>query len=40
MTENNETVGALAVKATPPVSVSLATVFGYTVSDEIGRAHV
>lgn len=33
MTENNETVGALAVKATPPVSVSLATVFGYTVSD-------
>ena len=33
MTDNNETVTALAVKSAPPVSVSLASIFGYPVSD-------
>ena len=33
MTDSNETVCAIAVKAAPPVSISLATIFGYAVSD-------
>jgi hypothetical protein len=33
MFDNDETVGALATKAAPPVTVSLATVYGYQVSD-------
>jgi hypothetical protein len=33
MTENHETLAAVAVKATPPVTVSLATIFGYPVSE-------
>ena len=33
MLDNDETVGALATKAAPPVTVSLATVYGYQVSD-------
>ena len=33
MTDNKETLAAIAVKATPPVGVSIASVFGYPVSD-------
>ena len=33
MFDNDETVGALAAKVAPPVGVSLATVYGYQVSD-------
>ena len=33
MLDNDETVGAIAAKVTPPVTVSLATVYGYQVSD-------
>jgi len=33
MLDNDETVGALAAKVAPPVTVSLATVYGYQVSD-------
>jgi hypothetical protein len=33
MLDNDETVGAIAAKIAPPVTVSLATVYGYQVSD-------
>jgi hypothetical protein len=33
MTNQEETVGAIAAKVAPPVTVSLATVYGYQVSD-------
>ena len=33
MTDSKETVVALAVKSAPPVTVSIATVCGYPVSD-------
>ena len=33
MIDNDETVGAIAAKVTPPVGVSLATVYGYQVSE-------
>jgi hypothetical protein len=33
MLDNDETVGAIAAKVAPPVTVSLATVYGYQVSD-------
>jgi len=33
MLDNDETVGAIAAKVTPPITVSLATVYGYQVSD-------
>ena len=33
MLDNEETVGAIAAKVAPPVGVSLATVYGYQVSD-------
>jgi phosphate/sulfate permease len=33
MTDSKETLAAVAVKATPPVTVSIASVFGYPVSD-------
>jgi hypothetical protein len=33
MLDNDETVGAIAAKVAPPVGVSLATVYGYQVSD-------
>jgi hypothetical protein len=33
MFDNDETVGAIAAKVAPPVTVSLATVYGYQVSD-------
>jgi hypothetical protein len=33
MFDNDETVGAIAAKIAPPVTVSLATVYGYQVSD-------
>ena len=33
MTDSKETVVAIAVKATPPVTVSIASIFGYPVSD-------
>jgi len=33
MTHDNETAGAIVAKVAPPVSVSLATVYGYPVSD-------
>ena len=33
MTNQEETVGAIAAKVAPPVSVSLATVYGYQVSE-------
>ena len=33
MTENHETLAAVAVKSAPPVTVSLATIFGYPVSE-------
>jgi hypothetical protein len=33
MTHHDETVGAIAAKVAPPVSVSLATVYGYQVSE-------
>lgn len=33
MTHQDETVGAIAAKVTPPVGVSLATVYGYQVSE-------
>jgi hypothetical protein len=33
MTHQEETVGAIAAKAAPPVGVSLATVAGYQVSE-------
>jgi len=33
MLDNDETVGAIAAKVTPPVGVSLATVYGYQVSE-------
>ena len=33
MTDSKETLTAVAVKATPPVGVSIASVFGYPVSD-------
>ena len=33
MLDNDETVGAIAAKVTPPVTVSLATVYGLQVSD-------
>ena len=33
MTDSKETVAALAVKSTPPVTVSIASICGYPVSD-------
>jgi hypothetical protein len=33
MFDNDETVGAIAAKVAPPVTVSLATVYGVQVSD-------
>jgi len=33
MTHQEETVGAIATKISPPVGVSLATVYGYQVSE-------
>jgi len=33
MFDNDETVGAIAAKVAPPVTVSLATVYGLQVSD-------
>jgi hypothetical protein len=33
MTNHDETVGAIAAKVAPPVTVSLATVYGLQVSD-------
>jgi hypothetical protein len=33
MTDSKETLTAIAVKATPPVGVSIASIFGYPVSD-------
>lgn len=33
MTENHETLAAVAVKSAPPVTVSIATLFGYQVSE-------
>ena len=33
MLDNDETVGAIVAKVTPPVGVSLATVYGYQVSE-------
>ena len=33
MTHQDETVGAIVAKVTPPVGVSLATVYGYQVSE-------
>jgi len=33
MLDNDETVGAIAAKVAPPVTVSLATIYGYQVSD-------
>jgi hypothetical protein len=33
MLDNDETVGAIAAKVAPPVTVSLATVYGYQVSE-------
>ena len=33
MTDNHETVAAIAVKSAPPVTVSIATLFGYQVSE-------
>jgi hypothetical protein len=33
MLDNDETVGAIAAKVAPPVTVSLATVYGVQVSD-------
>jgi len=33
MLDNDETVGAIAAKVAPPVTVSLATVYGFQVSD-------
>lgn len=33
MTNQEETVGAIATKISPPVGVSLATVYGYQVSE-------
>ena len=33
MIDNDETVGAIAAKVAPPVTVSLATVYGLQVSD-------
>jgi hypothetical protein len=33
MTDSKETVAALAVKSAPPVTVSLASICGYPVSD-------
>ena len=33
MTKNHETLAAVAVKSAPPVTVSLATIFGYPVSE-------
>ena len=33
MIDNDETVGAIAAKVAPPITVSLATVYGYQVSD-------
>lgn len=33
MTHQEETVGAIAAKAAPPVTISLATVAGYQVSE-------
>ena len=33
MTPQEETVGAIATKISPPVGVSLATVYGYQVSE-------
>jgi hypothetical protein len=33
MLDNDETVGAIAAKVAPPVTVSLATVYGLQVSD-------
>ena len=33
MLDNDKTVGAIVAKVTPPVGVSLATVYGYQVSE-------
>jgi len=33
MTDNHETLAAVAVKAAPPVTVSIASICGYPVSD-------
>ena len=33
MLDNDETVGAIAAKIAPPITVSLATVYGLQVSD-------
>ena len=33
MLDNDETAGAIAAKVAPPVTVSLATVYGYQISD-------
>jgi hypothetical protein len=33
MTDNKETLTAIAVKTTPPIGVSIASVCGYPVSD-------
>ena len=33
MIDNDETVGAIAAKVAPPITVSLATVYGFQVSD-------
>ena len=33
MLDNDETVGAIAAKVAPPITVSLATVYGLQVSD-------
>ena len=33
MIDNDETVGAIAAKVAPPITVSLATVYGLQVSD-------
>lgn len=33
MTHQDETIGAIAAKVAPPVTVSLATVYGYQVSE-------
>jgi len=33
MLDNDETVGAIAAKVAPPIGVSLATVYGYQVSE-------
>jgi hypothetical protein len=33
MTDNNETIAAITVKSAPPVTVSIASICGYPVSD-------